>query len=61
MATSHVRHTIQLVWEGMDLELYLTKHLDLYFVNDFNLLSKFCLMYSLLLFYTVLDDLKVMF
>ena len=45
----------------MDLELYLVNDLDLHLASAFHLFSKFCLMYSLLLFYTILDDLKVMF
>ena len=45
----------------MNLEIHLVNDLDLHLVKDFYLFSKFCLMYSLLLFYTILDDLKVMF
>ena len=45
----------------MDLKLHLVNDLDLHLVNDFYLFSKFCLMYSSLLIYTISDDLKVMF
>ena len=45
----------------MALKFLLVNDLDLHLVNDFYLLAMFCLMYSLLLFYTILDDLKVMF
>ena len=45
----------------MDCELHLVNDLDLRLVNDFYLFSKFCLVYLLLLFYTILDGLKVMF
>ena len=44
----------------MNLKLHLVNDLDLHFVNNFYLFSKFCLMFSLLL-NTILDDLKVMF
>ena len=42
----------------MDLEIHIVNDLDLHLVNDFYLFSK---IYSLLLFLTMLDDLKVMF
>ena len=45
----------------MDLKLHLVNDLDLHLVNDFYLFCKFCLMYSSLLIYTILDDLKVFF
>ena len=45
----------------MDLKLHIVDDLDLHLVNDFYLFSKFCLMYSSLLIYTILGDLKVMF
>ena len=45
----------------MDLRLHLVNDLDLHLVNDFYLFSKVCLMNLLLSFYTILDDLKVMF
>ena len=45
----------------MDLTLHLVNDLDLHPVNDVFLFSKFCLMYLLLLIYTILVDLKVMF
>ena len=45
----------------MDLKLHLVNDPDLHLVNAFYQFSKFCLMYSLLLVYTILDDLKVMF
>ena len=45
----------------MDLELHLVNDLALHLVSDFYLFSKFCLMYSLLLIYNILDELKVMF
>ena len=65
MPKSHVRHTIKLyfTWtsEGIDLEFHLGNDLDLHFVNDFNLSSKFTFMYSLMLFYTILGDLEVVF
>ena len=38
----------------MSLELHLLVDLDLHLVNNFYLFSKFCLVYSLLLFYTIL-------
>ena len=43
----------------MALKLYLANDLDLHFVDYFKRFSKFCLMYSSLLIYTILDDLKV--
>ena len=45
----------------MDLEVHLVNDLDLHLVKNFYLFSKFCLMCSLLLFYTILDNLKVMY
>ena len=45
----------------MNLKLYLVNDLGLHLVNDLYLFSKFCLMYELLLMYTVLVDRKVMF
>ena len=45
----------------MDLKLHFVNDIDLYLVNDFYLFSKFCFMYLLLVIYTILHDLKVMF
>ena len=45
----------------MDLKIHLVNDLDLHLVNDFYLFSKFCLMYSLVLIYTILDYFKEMF
>ena len=45
----------------MNLKLHLVNDHDLHLVNDFFFFSKFCLMYSSLLIYTILDDLKVIF
>ena len=45
----------------MDLKLHLVNDLDLHLVNAFYLFCKFCLMFSLLLIYPILDDLNVMF
>ena len=45
----------------MDLQLHLVNGLDVQLVKDFHLFCKFCLMYSLLLIYSILDELKVMF
>ena len=45
----------------MDLKLHIVNDLDLHLVNDFYHFSKFCLMYSSLLIYTILDGVKVMF
>ena len=45
----------------MDLKLHLVNDIDLHLVNDFYRFSKFCLMYSSSLIYTILNDLKVMF
>ena len=45
----------------MDLQLHFVNDTDLHLVNDFYLFSTFCLVYSLLLIYTFLDELKVMF
>ena len=45
----------------MDLILHLVNYLDLHLINDFYLFSKFCFLYSSLLIYTILDDLKLMF
>ena len=39
----------------MDLKRHLTYDLDLHFVSDFDLFSKFYLVYSFLLSYTILD------
>ena len=45
----------------MDIKFHFVNDLDLHLVNAFYLFSKFCLVYSSLLIYTILDDLKVMF
>ena len=45
----------------MNDKLHLVNDLDLHLVNDFYLFSKFCLMYSFVLLYIILDDLKVIF
>ena len=45
----------------LDTHLVCDCDIDLHLVNDFYRFSKFCLIYSRLLFYTNLDDLKVMF
>ena len=45
----------------MYLKFHLVNDLDLHFINDFYIFSKFCLTHSLLWIFTILDDLKVMF
>ena len=45
----------------MDLKLHLVNDLDLYLINNVYIFSMFCMMYSLLLIYTILYDLKMMF
>ena len=45
----------------MDLKLHLVNGLDLYFIKNFYLFSKFCMIYSLLSIYIILYDLKKMF
>ena len=47
--------------EGVDLEFHLGNNLDLHFVNAFNLSGKCTFTYSLMLFYTILGDLKVIY
>ena len=42
----------------MDLDLQFINDFGQHLVNDLYIFSKFCLMYSLLLFYTILDYLK---